>query len=179
MSHSPDNLPDKLPDNLPDEKASHHKLDARLERVLDQAEQQLLAAGRRLTAKRRQVLSGLLHSPKALSAYELVAFCHTLFGATIPVMSVYRILSFLEAERLVHKLHLANKYVACAHISCDHSHGAQQFLICGRCSKVAEISLAPAMIAEVQSAVAQKGFQLASPQLELDCVCSACTELSD
>lgn len=135
-----------------------------------------MASGLRLTAKRRQVLSGLLHSPTALSAYELVDFCHQLFGVVIPVMSVYRILNFLEAERFVHRLNLANKYVACAHIRCEHSHGAQQFLICGKCSKVAEISLAPEMVAEVHSAVAAKGFTLASAQLELDCVCESCAE---
>lgn len=151
-------------------------VDPAFEAILDDAEHQLMAAGLRLTAKRRQVLSGLLHSPTALSAYELVDFCHQLFGVVIPVMSVYRILNFLEAERLVHRLNLANKYVACAHISCEHSHGAQQFLICGKCSKVAEISLAPGMVAEVRSAVAAKGFTLASTQLELDCICASCAE---
>lgn len=150
--------------------------DTSFDAVLAQAEQQLTAAGRRLTPKRRQVLSGLLHAPGALSAYELVDYCQQLFAVTIPVMSVYRILSFLETAGLVHRLNLANKYVACAHISCSHSHGTQQFLICGRCSKVAEISLAAPMVAEVQAAVEKKGFRLASPQLELDCVCLTCAD---
>lgn len=89
-------------------------------------------------------------------------------------MSIYRILGFLETEKLVHKLNLANKYVACAHISCDHAHGVPQFLICRNCSKVKEISIKSSTIKDLQATAHDVGFKLISPQLEMNCLCDDC-----
>lgn len=147
-----------------------NKVDA----VINHAEQHCKTHGARLTDKRKQVLSGLIQSDKALSAYELIDFCKETFGATIPAMSAYRILDFLENEHLVHKLKLANKYVACAHITCDHAHGVPQFLICGDCDKVKEISINKTTITELEQNVEQAGFHLVSPQLEMNCICNDC-----
>ena len=120
------------------------------------------------------MLSSLLKADKALSAYELVDICKKDFGETLPPMSVYRILDFLAEENLVHKLELANKYIACEHISCEHSHGVPQFLICRQCSKVKEISIHKSTIDELQVNALQAGFQLETPQLELSCICEDC-----
>jgi len=146
----------------------------KVETILEHAEQHCKAHGARLTSKRKQVLSGLLQSEKALSAYELVDFCKTKFGASIPAMSVYRILDFLQGEYLAHKLNLANKYVACAHITCADSHAVPQFLICGQCKKVEEISISKSTIDVLEKSVEHAGFHLVSPQLEMNCVCEAC-----
>ena len=146
----------------------------KIETILEHAEHHCKARGARLTNKRKQVLSGLLQSDKALSAYELADFCKTKFGDSMPAMSVYRILKFLQGEYLVHKLNLANKYVACAHISCAHSHAVPQFLICGQCEKVKEISISKSTIAVLQKSVEHAGFHIVSPQLEMNCVCEAC-----
>lgn len=148
----------------------------RIGSIIQHAEQHCKAHGTRLTVKRKQVLAGLIQSDKALSAYELIDFCKELYGESIPAMSVYRILEFLEKELLVHKLNLANKYVACAHISCDHAHGVPQFLICGKCSKVKEISIKPSTISDLQITVREAGFKLISPQLEMNCLCDDCFE---
>ncbi|WP_026971853.1 Fur family transcriptional regulator [Aliagarivorans marinus] len=142
--------------------------------ILEQAEQHCRERGSRMTEKRKRVLSGLVDSDKALSAYELIDYCKEQFGENIPAMSIYRILAFLEEEGLVHKLNLANKYVACAHICCDHSHGVPQFLICGGCSKVKEITVNPAMISELKKSAEQAGFTMMSQQLEMDCLCDEC-----
>ena len=146
----------------------------KVENIIKHAEQHCKEHGARLTNKRKQVLSGLLKSKKALSAYELVDYCKAELGETIPAMSVYRILDFLQDEHLVHKLSLANKYVACSHITCDHAHGVPQFLICGQCQKVEEIAISKSTINELQNNVAQAGFHLVSQQLELDCLCDDC-----
>ena len=146
----------------------------RVEKIIDHAEQHCSAHGSRLTSRRKQVLSGLLQSEKALSAYELIDFCKARFGETIPVMTVYRILDFLQDECLVHRLDLANKYVACAHITCDHAHDVPQFLICGQCQKVEEVRINTSIIAGLRNNVEQAGFHLSSPQLEMNCVCQAC-----
>ncbi len=130
--------------------------------------------GTRLTEKRKKVLEGLLSSKKALSAYELADYCAKKLAQPLPTMSVYRILEFLQKEQLVHKLNLANKYVACSHINCDHAHDVPQFLICNQCQAVKEISVKKKMIDELQLNVKKAGFHLASPQLEMNCICDAC-----
>lgn len=146
----------------------------RVEKIIDHAEQHCKTHGSRLTQKRKQVLSGLLQSEKALSAYELIDVCKNEFGETLPAMSMYRILDFLQGEHLVHKLKLANKYVACAHISCDHEHAVPQFLICGECQKVMEINISRSTIKKLEQNVEDAGFHLISPQLEMNCICDNC-----
>lgn len=146
-----------------------------VDNIIQHAEQYCTAHGIRLTAKRRQVLAGLIQSNKALSAYELVNFCKKHYGKSISAMSAYRILEFLENEHLVHKLNLANKYVACTRIGCDHAHDAAQFLICGKCGKVKEISIKPSMITDLKVSVEKAGFKLASSQLEMNCLCNDCS----
>ena len=145
-----------------------------VDRIIGHAEKKCKAHGARLTVKRKNVLAGLVQSNKALSAYELIDFCKQQYGDNMPPMSVYRILEFLENEHLVHKLSLANKYVACAHISCSHAHAIPQFLICRQCSKVKEIDLNSATINELRSSVNEAGFRLLSTQLEMNCLCESC-----
>ncbi|WP_394209446.1 Fur family transcriptional regulator [Enterovibrio calviensis] len=142
--------------------------------VIHHAEEHCKANGSRLTEKRKHVLTGLIKSDKALSAYELIDFCRNEFGETIPAMSVYRILVFLQNEKLVHKLNLANKFVACAHITCDHAHGVPQFLICNQCHKVSEINIEKSTIETLKNSVQAAGFHLVTPQIELNCVCETC-----
>ena len=152
------------------EKESPHKFDS----IIDHAEQHCKAHGSRLTDKRKQILSSLVRSEKALSAYDLIDIYKQEVGDAMPAMSMYRILQFLEDEYLVHKLSLANKYVACAHISCDHTHSIPQFLICGECNKVEEISIPKSTIDALQRTVEQRNFRLISPQIEMNCVCNDC-----
>ena len=146
----------------------------KVQKIIDHAEQHCKTHGARLTKKRKQVLLGLLLSERALSAYELIDICKAEFGETLPAMSIYRILDFLQGEHLVHKLKLANKYVACEHITCKHDHAISQFLICSQCQKVKEISMGKLMIDELQKNVQHAGFHLVGPQLEINCICKNC-----
>lgn len=146
----------------------------KVQTIIDHAEQSCKAHGSKLTNKRKQVLSGLLKANRAMSAYELVDYCKEAFGTSPPPMSVYRILDFLKEEHLVHKLDLSNKYIACAHITCDHNHGMPQFLICGDCQRVEEITVGKSTITTLKRKVEEAGFHLDSPQLEINCLCSQC-----
>lgn len=146
------------------------------EEIINHAGQMCKQRGSRLTDKRRRVLGGLLQSDRALSAYELVDYCKENFEEALPAMSVYRILEFLESEQLIHKLNLANRYVACTHITCDHKHEVPQFLICTNCQRVKEISIDKSALASFQRSVEEAGYQLASPQLEMNCLCASCAE---
>ncbi|MGB3623319.1 MAG: Fur family transcriptional regulator [Ketobacter sp.] len=142
--------------------------------ILNHAETSCRASGAKLTEKRKRVLTGLLKSQKALSAYELIDILQKEFDESPPAMSVYRILEFLESENLVHKLHLANKYVACSHISCAHEHEVPQFLICDQCGNVKEIGIKKSLINTLKRNVEESGYVLQSPQLELHCLCQEC-----
>ena len=148
----------------------------KVQTIINRAEQSCKAHGSKLTTKRKQVLSGLIQSGRALSAYELVDYCKETYGKSPPPMSVYRILDFLQNENLVHKLNLANKYIACAHISCDHDHGIPQFLICHNCQRVEEVRLGKSTINKLKGNVKKAGFHLISPQLELNCLCNQCKD---
>jgi len=141
---------------------------------LKHAQEHFAKNGVRWTEKRARVLAGLVGVDRALSAYELADICKA-SGDPIPPMSIYRILDLLAENGLVHKLNLANKYVACAHISCSHSHQIPQFLICDRCSAVKEISISPSAMAELQQAMMDSGFTLQSPQIEMNCRCDECS----
>ncbi|MDV5168695.1 Fur family transcriptional regulator [Photobacterium rosenbergii] len=145
-----------------------------IDALLEHAEQSCKARGKQLTVKRKQVLHGLLHSQKALSAYELIDYCKEQFNHSLQAMSVYRILDFLEQEHLVHKLKVSNKYVACSHILCDHEHGIPQFLICSSCNKIRELTIDKGMINSLKANAREEGFTVISPQLEISCVCDEC-----
>jgi Fur family zinc uptake transcriptional regulator len=152
----------------------------KIQAIIEHAEQQCTKNGARLTRKRKLILSSLLQSDKALSAYELVDYCKNQHDETIPAMSVYRILDFLQTQQLVHKLDSANKYVACAHIACGDKHTASQFLICKQCQRVKEIDISDSVIQSLRQDVQDADFELDNPQLEINGLCGKCgkTELS-
>lgn len=143
---------------------------------IEHAEQQCLRNGTKLTHKRKSVLLGLLKSSHAMSAYELSDFCKEELGEPMPPMSVYRILEFLESEELVHKLKLANRFVACIHITCDHKHATPQFLICMNCYRVSEITIKDSTLRALRSSVNDAGYKLVNPQIEMNCLCAECSE---
>ncbi|RLV60861.1 transcriptional repressor [Parashewanella curva] len=145
--------------------------------MIKYAEQKCKKSNAKLTPKRKQVLTGLINSNKAISAYELADYCNQYFDDKFPIMTIYRILEFLEEESLVHKLQTSNKYVACAHIACDHEHLVPQFLICHECQKVKEIHINKNIVNELNDNVEQAGFSMISPQLEINCLCSDCKPL--
>ena len=101
-------------------------------------------------------------------------------------MAVYRILGFLEAENLVHKLVLTNnKYVACCHMGSEYKQEIPQFLICGECQTTKEIacggcpdeqeiSISKSVIDELSKLVSQAGYTLMNSQLELRVLCHNC-----
>ena len=142
--------------------------------IIRRAEKLCASRGTRLTKKRKYVLTGLLESDKALSAYELIDVCKEKYDEDIPAMSVYRILEFLQSEYLVHKLNTASKYASCANIADDKAKCYSQFLICRSCSRVKEVGLKPSMMAELQATAQDASFKLVNPQLEMNCLCDDC-----
>ena len=144
--------------------------------VVEQAERLCRESGARLTPKRRKVLLTLLREVAPMSAYDLAARYQETFGEPIPTMSVYRILDFLVQFKLAHKLDTTNKYLACAHIACDHRHEVPQFLICDQCHGVDEIGVGTALVEQLKQSVERTGFQLKRRQLELHGLCASCRD---
>ena len=142
--------------------------------VMTAAEQKCLHQGIKFTKRRKQVLSVLIEADVALSAYEIAERCNAGSDNNMPAMSVYRILDLFQEQNLIHKLDIANKYVCCAHISCSHEHDNSQFLICGSCRHVEEISLSDDAVQALQTAASAVGFNAISPQLEIKGRCSRC-----
>ncbi len=129
-----------------------------------------------MTAKRLRVLSLLMQSQKALSAYEIADGYEVEFGEPVPVITVYRVLEFMQSHALVHRLDTANKFIVCSHWGCSHSVCTPHFLICTECLKVEELSMSQSLFAELKNATEQAGFQLNQPQLEMNCICDDCSQ---
>ena len=144
--------------------------------VLNKAELICAKSGGRFTEKRKRILETLLQSDVPLSAYEITSAYNQAFDTNMPVMSVYRILDFLESEHLAHKLSSTNKYVACSHITCCDIHAVPQFLICGQCQSVKEIAIPKNIVEELERQVTGAGYRPANSQLELQCVCEQCID---
>lgn len=117
-----------------------------LNEILDKAKDICAHSGSRLTEKRKLILEVLLRSKIPLSAYEVADAYNQSSESVMPTMSVYRILDFLEAELLAHKLSSTNKYVACSHIACCDTHAVPQFLICEKCQIVKEIAISKKLL---------------------------------
>lgn len=149
---------------------------ANIKKVLQQAEKSCKAQSARLTSKRRLVLEILLETGVPCSAYEIAEHYRQKTDEAIPAMSVYRMLDFLMTQRLVHKLASTNKFLACEHIACEHSHQAPQFLICDKCQSVREIGVEKELFHALQQSIGQEHFQLNSPQLELHGLCEDCQQ---
>lgn len=145
-----------------------------VEQILDKAAEKCSVSGNRFTEKRKHILSILVRSAVPLSAYEVADAYSEQAEAKMPVMSVYRILDFLEQEQFVHKLNSTNKYVACSHIHCGHTHGVPQFLICSNCQAVKEITVGREIIAQLEDKVEAAGYHLTDSHLELQCLCDKC-----
>jgi Fur family zinc uptake transcriptional regulator len=147
---------------------------SRLSTLLSKALSRCQQHGGKLTEKRERVLTLMLQSNKPLSAYEVADQLNKKKEQSIPAMSVYRMLDFLVSIQLVHKLSSANKYIACSHIACEHSHEVPQFLICRTCQKVKEIGIPKTVVDQLRESVTAADFRLLNTQLELDCICKDC-----
>lgn len=61
-----------------------------IDTIIERAEKHCKSRGARLTIKRKQVLSSLVQSEKALSAYDFIDLYQQYFDEKISAMSVYR-----------------------------------------------------------------------------------------
>lgn len=143
-----------------------------LERALQEIEARFAAAGERMTAPRRRVLSLLLAAGEPVKAYDLIAR----FGAdgqAAKPPTVYRALEFLERQGLAHRIASISAYVACSGHEGDAAHAAA-FLICDCCGSTKEVA-GPDRGA-IDAAAAQAGYAISRTTIEAHGRCPACRE---
>ncbi len=145
-----------------------------IQACLTQAEKTCRLQGLILTTKRKLILTALLQVKRAVSAYELIELLETQFKESLAPMSIYRILAFLEKCHFVHKLNIANKYVACADMINKPSHEASQLFFCQLCQRVDEVKLDPTKLSDLDNKAKQLGYQILSSHIELNCICNSC-----
>lgn len=150
------------------------QLGTSLDQILERAVEKCKRLGVRLTEKRARVLKILVEAESPLSAYEIVDRFNVGSAKSIPPMSVYRILDFLINEKFVHKLAMANKFVACSHIVCCENHKITQFLICHKCQRTQEVEIPMSVMESLEGHIAKAGFRLTNTQIELECLCDDC-----
>jgi Fur family zinc uptake transcriptional regulator len=146
-----------------------------IQACLKQAEERCRYQGKQLTTKRKLILRVLMQEKKAVSAYELIELIDQQFKQALAPTSIYRILTFLEECHLVHKLNIANKYVACSDIISEPPHAASQLLFCHQCKRVDEVKLDLTKLSELDNKAKQYGYQLLSSHVELNCICNSCS----
>lgn len=138
--------------------------------TLTRAEEACGESGRRLTPLRRRVLEELAESHAPVGAYEIVDRLKKA-GDGAPAMSVYRALDFLVGERLVHRIESRNAFLAC-----NRGHDPEEvvvFLLCERCSVVAEVTSSEVGRGLARAAGAV-GFEPHAPVLEIKGLCEQC-----
>ena len=153
-----------------------HAKPQKTENTLHKAHEICTRSGQKLTPKRAAILTVLIESRQPLSAYEVVANYNQTQSHPIQPMSAYRILNFLQSEKLVHKLETQNKYIACAHINCSHPHSIPHFLVCRQCQQVQEIHIPEHIVDELSRHARHSGFTLDQSQIELDGLCDKCRD---
>lgn len=126
--------------------------------------------GLRMTPLRRNVMKALAESHVPLGAYEIVQKLAEA-GDPTPPMSVYRVLDFLVAEGLAHRIESRNAYLACA-----HPHDGEEvvvFLICDRCGLTREVA-SHAVGRDLAWAARAAGFEPRQRVLEVAGTCAQC-----
>jgi Fur family transcriptional regulator, zinc uptake regulator len=137
--------------------------------ALAEAESACRHRGLRFTALRRRVLALVWTRHAPIKAYDLLERLRR-EGRRAAPPTVYRALEFLLGAGLVHRIESLNAYVGCGEPGRPH---IGQFLICRRCSAVAEVD-APAIAQALAADAKRLGFNADRPTIEIKGVCADC-----
>jgi Fur family transcriptional regulator, ferric uptake regulator len=136
-----------------------------------QIEQRLNDSGARYTTGRRNVIEALTRAEGPLSAAEV----HDILGPAMPLSSLYRSLTVLEASGVVtpHYGQGVTRYELAEWITGHHHH-----LVCIECGAVDDIELPGSLESKVSSLVSEigrsSGFRPTDHTLEIEGQCSRC-----
>ena len=148
--------------------------DEHMDFVINQAMSACQSKGRGLTKNRKRVLEVLLNTSEPLSAYEIRDKYNEQGHPHIVAMSVYRILDYLTAMKLIHRLNSTNKYIGCNSQSGICEHQTPVFVICKQCQKVSELDASPELVGCLKAQIKYSGFSASQSQLEITAECNGC-----
>jgi Fur family zinc uptake transcriptional regulator len=138
--------------------------------ALQSAEDVCSQKGVRLTGLRRRVLELVWESHRPVGAYYILEALMREQRAAPP--TVYRALSFLQDQGLVHRIASLNAYVGCINPQTAHS---GQFLICGTCQESTEI-LNNKVTDVLRETASSAGFDIHQQTVEILGTCSRCRQ---
>jgi len=141
--------------------------------ALQSAERVCAQKGVRLTGLRRHVLELVWESHRPVGAYYILESLMKEQRAAPP--TVYRALSFLQEQGLVHRIASLNAYVGCSNPQTAH---AGQFLICGTCRESTEI-LSGKVTDVLRETAMSAGFDVHQQTVEIIGTCNRCRRNSD
>lgn len=118
-----------------------------------------------------KVLEMLQSRSGAMSAYDVLAELRQ-FNPKIAPPTVYRALTALSKQGLVHRLESINAFVAC---QCGHHKQAPVLSVCDVCGLVEE-SLAPQVLTALSDVAGQSGFAQTHQVIELHGRCAKCRD---
>jgi Fur family zinc uptake transcriptional regulator len=128
-----------------------------------------MTPARQLLTNHQQVLRALQAAKGPMTAYEVLDAVRR-NGISGPP-TVYRALTRLIDEGLVHRLESINAYVVC--IEPEHRHAQAVFTICRDCGRVEELAGAKLMRL-LHKTAAKQGFRVETATVELRGICAAC-----
>ena len=125
----------------------------------------------KLTRLRKEVITIMIEQPSPISAYELLDLINKAQTTDkhYNIMSIYRVLDFLQESEIIHKLHTSNRYSLC----CHPEKKMCQLFICTTCGQKTELH--HKILDETLQDLAQKsGFQIAAHTIEITGLCRNC-----
>lgn len=138
--------------------------------ALREAEDLCRRRGINLTLVRRRVLELVWQGHEPVKAYDIIDNFHSAKHVTRPP-TVYRALSFLIENGLIHRIESQNAYVGCVHPIVHHD---ANFFICNRCQRVTEIDSGE-LDAPLEKLARKNAFKINQKTIEIYGLCQICS----
>ncbi|MGE0251736.1 MAG: Fur family transcriptional regulator [Dongiaceae bacterium] len=124
-----------------------------------------------LSGAKQSVLDVIAKSKQPIGAYAILERLRKILPKAAPP-TVYRALTSLEEQGLIHRIEKLNAYVACHH---PHAHHQQRagFLICSKCGSTQELS-EPLSADSTLAAAKKAGFEVERQIMEIIGTCADC-----
>jgi Fur family transcriptional regulator, zinc uptake regulator len=126
----------------------------------------------KLTQLRRDILQIFINSRGRLAAYAVLDLLQKTRKTAKPI-TVYRVLDFLAARCVIHRINADNSYILCQ-IE-HHTHVSTEIVIvCSKCDRIVEFT--DSVIHEFLKKIAQEhSIKLNTHLLEISGLCSYCS----
>ena len=150
--------------------AGHHHHEHSGEKLVDEAERVLTAAGEQWTGLRQDTFEALAGQDRPVSAYDIAEELGKLRGKRVAANSVYRILDLFVRTNLANRIESANAYLANSHPGCRHD---CIFLICDDCGQADHFD-DDRLTGALREAGGKAGYTQVRPVVELRGLCAEC-----